>query len=197
MAGQTAHQDIARRYALAFFELAKEQSQIDRIAADLQGLKAMLAESVEFVRFIGSPTLRRTQEVQIITALCDKARFGDLTKKFLCTLAMKRRLAVLPTIITLTVEAIAKHKGEVTATVTSATPLDQTQTANIAATLKKALGLTVKVELQQDASILGGLLIQVGSMRIDNTVRSKLERMQRTLKNADTSTTNTKIKEVA
>jgi len=197
LAGQTGHQDIARRYARAFFGLAKEQGQIERISLDLQLLKRVLAESPDFRKFIGNAALKRAEEAQVIAVLGDKAEFSSLTKKLLGTLAMNRRLDILFEIVVAAQGEIARHDGEVTAVVTAAHALGSAQAAEIAAALKKVLGMTVKVELKQDPGIMGGLVIQVGSQRIDSSVKAKLERLHRALKNPDTSSDKTKMREVA
>ena len=197
MAAQTGYQDIARRYALALFELAKEQGRVELVSLDLQALKRMIAESEDFRKFIHNASLQRREEAQVVTALGEKAQFSNLTQKFLGTLAMKRRLDILPEIISAALAEIARHKGEASAQVTSAHALDATQLTHIATALKKVLGMTVKVEQKQDPDIMGGLIIQVGSQRIDSSVRSKLERLHRALKNPNVSSDKTKMKEVA
>lgn len=197
MAGQTGNQDIARRYALAFFELAKEQGQIELISGDLHSLHLMMAESKDFLKFIGNAALRRDDQVRALAALGEKAGFSPLTRKFLGTLAEKRRLNLLADIAAAAEINLARHKGEVTAEVTAAQALDHAQLASIAASLKKVLGLTVKVTLKQDAAIMGGLIIQVGSQCIDSSVRSKLERLHRALKSSNLSSDKTKMREVA
>jgi F-type H+-transporting ATPase subunit delta len=194
---QIGHQDIARRYALAFFELAQEQGQIDHISQDLQSLQGMLAESADFTRFIGNITMLRDDQVRALNALGAKAKFSALTQKFLGTLAMKRRLNVLPEVIAAVQGKIAAHKGEVTAHVTAAYALDAAQVAAISAALKKVLGMTVKVELKQDADIMGGLIIKIGSQQIDSTIQAKLQRLHRALKTPNASSDKTKMKEVA
>jgi F-type H+-transporting ATPase subunit delta len=194
---KTGHQDIARRYALAFFELAKEQGQIDQISLDLQSLKRMLAESADFGRFINNITMSRDGQAQAFGAIGDKAEFTALTQKFLGTLAMKRRLNALPEIIAAIQDKIALHQGEVTAHVVAAHALEPAQLSGIAAALKKVLGMTVKVELKQDADIMGGLIIKIGSQQIDSSVRAKLERLHRVLKSSNTSSDKTKMREVA
>lgn len=197
MAGQTGHQDIARRYAHAFFELAKERGQIDHISMDLQALKKMLADSPDFRKFINNASLKRAEEAKIIAALGDRAKFSALMQKFLGTLALKRRLDILPEIVFAAEAVIAGHRGEVTAEVTSAVELTAAQAGGIAAALRKVLGMAVKMELKQDAGIMGGLVVQVGSRRIDSSVRAKLERLHRVLRNSNTSGDKTKMREVA
>lgn len=197
MSGNTGHRQIAARYALAYFTLAQEAGQIDQIAADLRLLKGALTDSADFMKFLHNATLKRVEEAEVIAVLGDKMGLSPLTKKFLGTLALNRRLEILPEIIAEAEDAVARHKGEVTAYVTSAQDLSEAQVSGIAAMLKKKLNKTVKVELGQDAAIMGGLIIQVGSQRIDSSVRSKLERLHRALKNPGSAGDKTKMKEVA
>ncbi|MFH1158097.1 MAG: F0F1 ATP synthase subunit delta [Pseudomonadota bacterium] len=189
MAGQTKHQDIARRYALAFFGLAKEQGCLDPVSADLRKLRLVLSESSDFQKFIGNATLHRADQVKALAALGGRAGFNALTQKFLGMLAMKRRLGALPEIVSAVQGAIAGHRGEVTAGVTAAHALDPAQTDSLAAALGKACGMTVKVELRQDAGIMGGLVVRIGSRLIDSSIKGKLDRLRRTLKNSNETQT--------
>jgi F-type H+-transporting ATPase subunit delta len=197
LAGKTGHQDIARRYALALFSLAREQNQLDAVSAEFDSLRKMLAGSADFRKFAGNPVLRRDAQAQALAAIADKAGFSVLTKKFLGTLAARRRLDILQEIAAAVLSEIARHKGEVTAEVVAAYALDMSQIDGIAAALKKTLGLTVRVNVREDAEIMGGLVITVGSRRIDSSVRSRLERLHRALKNPDTSKNKAKMREVA
>ena len=184
MAGQIKYQDIAKRYALAFFNLAKEQSCLDLASTDFQKLELILSESRDFQKFINNTTLHRTDQVKVLTVLSDKAEFNVLTQKFLGLLAMKRRLNILPKIVSGVREKIANHKGEITAGVTAAYMLEPAQMNSITTALEKTCGMTVKVKLKQDTSIVGGLVIKIGSMLIDNSIKGKLKRLHRVLKNS-------------
>ena len=197
MAGQTDSYDISRRYARACFSLAREQNQLESIAADLQGLQHMLAESDDLQKFISNATLKREDQMRALAALGVKAQWAPLTQKFLGTLAQKRRLEALPSIITAVLGEIAAYKGEVTAEVTAAHALDTAQVNGIVAALQKVLGKTVKINLHQDAAIMGGLIVKVGSQLVDSSVKAKLERLHRALKSSNTSRDKTKIREVA
>jgi len=157
----------------------------------------MLASSSDLQKFISNATLKRDDQVKALAALGAKAQWAPLTQKFLGTLAQKRRLNALPSIINAVLGEIASHKGEVTAEVTAAHALDAAQVSNIAAALTKVLGKTVKVALKQDAAIMGGLIIKVGSKLIDSSVQAKLERLHRALKSSNTSQGQKKIREVA
>lgn len=197
LAGSTDNQIISKRYARALFSLAREQSQLEQVAADLSALAGMLEASSDLAKFTSNTTISRNDQEKVLAALGAKAKFGALTQKFLGTLAQKRRLPVLSSIIAAVLAEIAAHKGELTADVTAAQQLDAKQVEHIAAALKKATGKTVKVNVLQDAEIMGGLIIKVGSQLIDSSVRSKLERLHRTLKSPNTSQGQKKIREVA
>lgn len=197
MAGSTENKDISRRYAHACFSLAREQGQLDAVAADLAGLSKMLGDSDDLCKFISNATLRRDDQVKALAALGAKAKWSPLTQKLLGTLAQKRRLPILQQVIDSVLDEIAASKGEITAHVTAAQPLDAKQVDRIAAALKKVTGKTVKVDVTQNAEIMGGLIIKVGSQLIDSSVRSKLERLHRALKSSNTSHAQKKIREVA
>jgi F-type H+-transporting ATPase subunit delta len=197
LAGQSESGEISRRYAHACFALAREQNQLEPVAADLLGLQSMLAGSADLQKFISNATLKRDDQIKALAALGARMQWAPLTQKFLGTLALKRRLNILPSIITAVLSEVAHYKGEVTAEVTAAHMLDAAQVNNIAAALKKVFGKTVKVALKQDAAIIGGLIIKVGSQLIDSSVQAKLERLHRALKSSDTSGNKTKIREVA
>ncbi|MCK4946093.1 MAG: F0F1 ATP synthase subunit delta [Alphaproteobacteria bacterium] len=186
MARQTKQQDIAKRYALAFFDLAKEQNCLDSVSSDFQKLSLVLSESGDFQKFIRNTTLHRADQMKVLTVLGKRAEFNVLTQKFLGILAMKRRLGILQKIISVVHDEISHHKGEVTAGVTAAYALEPAQMAGIAAALGKVCGMTVKIKLKQDASIVGGLVIKIGSRLIDSSIKGKLERLHRVLKNSST-----------
>jgi len=186
LAGQIKQQDIAKRYALAFFDLAKEQDCLDSVSADFQKLSLILSESSDFQKFISNTTLHRADQMKVLTVIGKKAEFNILTQKFLGILAMKRRLGVLQKIIPIVHDKISYHKGEVTAGVTAAYALEPAQMKGIAAALGKVCNMTVKVKLKQDASIVGGLIIKIGSRLIDSSIKGKLERLHRVLKNSST-----------
>jgi len=188
---------IARRYASAFFALVKEQKAIKDIASDIDSITSMIDSSTDFRNLITNATLRRSVQESAITAIADKAKLQDLTKKFLGLISMNRRLSMLPDIIIAVQNEMAEYKGEITAKVISATELKASQLDDISTALSKVLKLTVKLDIEQDTDIIGGLIIQVGSQRIDSSVKAKLERLHRSLKGLNKSSNKTNIREVA
>ena len=197
MASRSGNQNTAKRYATAFFELAKEQSQIDSIAADLEKLAVLAAAEGDIQSFMHNPTLRREDQAAALQAIAEHLKLSKLTAQFLGTLAMKRCLDTLGLVVKDVAAQIAAHKGEITAHVTAAQALDQKQIGDIAANLKEVLGMDVRVTLTVDPEIMGGLIIHVGSKRIDSSVRTKLDRLHRALKNNNSTSDQKKMKEVA
>lgn len=197
MASTTGNQDIARRYATAFFSLASEQSQLDQVARDMTSLEALVTSAGDFARLTKDPTIRRDDQVKALLALAKHLKLSPLTEKLLGTLAMRRRLPALASVVAAVQAMIANHKGEVTAYVTAAQALDQSQISTIADHLKKVTGKTVNVKLSIDADIMGGLIIRVGSQLMDASVRTKLDRLHRALKNSNELSAQKKMKEVA
>ena len=197
LASNAGNQDIARRYATAFFELAKEESKVDQIEKDLKTVSALVAAGGDFASFTGNTTLRRSDQAKALVAIAKHLKLSALTEKFLGTLAEKRRLAALPDIVLAVQALVSSHKGEITAQVTAAQALDQEQIGEISANLKKALGKNVQVQLNVDPEIMGGLIIRVGSRVIDSSVRTKLERLHRALKKTDDLSDKAKMREVA
>ncbi len=197
MASTGGNREIAKRYAAAFFALAGEQNRLDQVSRDMKDLGQMLAQSDALVRLIRDMTIKSDVQTKALLALAEAAQFSDLTKKLLGALAAQRRLAVLGDVIAAVEAEIAVQKGEVTADVVSAAALDQKQSDALVAALKKSLGKTVKLSLSQDAGLIGGLVIQIGSQLIDASVKTKLERLTRALKGQGTSSGKAKMKEVA
>lgn len=197
MASTAGSSDIARRYATAFFALAREQEKIDEIADDLAALAGILAESDELSRVLGNPLLSRREQINVMTELCKKAKLSKLTSNFVGTIAQNRRLPILSQIIRALQGEIASHRGEVTAEVTTATKLNKTQAKAIEDALKKALGSGVQLDIKEDPEILGGLIVKVGSRMIDDSVQTKLQRLHRAMKSQSAAEEQEKMKEVA
>ncbi|WP_374763229.1 F0F1 ATP synthase subunit delta [Yunchengibacter salinarum] len=173
---------IAGRYALALFDLAKEAKALDATAKDLDALAAMQAESAEFSLFIASPRLSRDEQVRGVGALAEKAGFGELTRKFLGVLATNRRLSHLGSVIGAYRRLLAHHNGEVTADVTSARALDDGQMESLKKTLKSAVGRDVAVAPHVDESLLGGLVVKIGSRMVDSSLKTKLDNLKVAMK---------------
>ena len=165
---------LSGRYATALFGLARDEKAIDAVSASLATLKAALAESDDLRNLISNPVVSRGEAAKAIAAAAGTMGLDPLTTKFLGVLAENRRLAKLRDVIRAFDQLAAAHRGETTAEVTSAHPLSATQVKALKAKLKTQLARDVAVELTVDPSILGGLIVKIGSRQIDSSIRSKL-----------------------
>ena len=185
MAGKSSTSgDIAERYATALFELADEAGAHDAVEKDVVALTAMIDGSDELADFIRSPLFSRDEHARGLGALLGKLGASELTKQFVGTVAQKRRLFALPGMITSYRRQLATSRGEMSATVESAHALSGEQISKIKETLKAQLGSDVALETSVDPSLLGGLVVRVGSRMIDSSIRTKLNRLQLNLKEA-------------
>lgn len=173
---------IASRYATAVFELATEGNALDALETDLAALEGALADSADLRDLISSPVYSRDDMQAGIGAVANAMGLGATLGNTLQLMASKRRLFVVPQMIAALRAMIADHKGEVTADVTSAKALTKTQSEKLAKALKAAVGKDVKLNATVDESIIGGLVVKVGSKMIDTSIRSKLNTLQNTMK---------------
>ena len=173
---------IAARYGTAVFELARDAKTIDAVETDLDALDAALNSSADLRDLIRSPLYSRESQGKAIDAIAAKMGLGDLVGNTLRLMASKRRLFVLPQLITALRGLIAEEKGEVTADVRSAKELSAAQRDALAAKLKASIGKDVKINTTVDESLIGGLVVKVGSKMIDTSIRSKLASLQNAMK---------------
>jgi F-type H+-transporting ATPase subunit delta len=173
---------LADRYAAALFDLADERKALDAVAGDLASLRAMVRDSADLRRLIRSPVLSRDEQGKGISALADKAQISPLTRNFLGLLAQNRRLFALPEMIESYLRRLAERRGEVTAHVVTAQALSPQQSEAINEQLRKAVGRKVAVDVEIDPTLLGGLVVRVGSRMVDASLRSKLNRLQLAMK---------------
>ena len=173
---------VAKRYAKAIFGLAKEDKKIESLSTDLTSMGDALHISEELNQLISSPVYNRLDQENAILAISDRMGLSDLMKSSLGLLAMKRRLNILPTLIEEVKAYIAEDKGEVTVNVTSASTLSNTQTKDLTKSLEKTIGKEIKIEAIIDESLIGGLIVKVGSKMIDSSIRSKLANLQNIMK---------------
>lgn len=173
---------LAGRYATALYELADEAKQLDLVAADLARLKAMVEQSPDLRRLISNPLVSREQQAKAMDALVKQAGLGDLTRRFVGTVARNRRLFALRSIIEAFTRMLAERRGELTAEVISARPLSTQQVEAVNTALRSAVGRKVMMDLKVDPKLLGGLKVKVGSRLVDASLASKLQRLQLAMK---------------
>jgi F-type H+-transporting ATPase subunit delta len=173
---------IAARYATAIFELAKEDKALPALESDVDALDAALHDSHDFRELIASPVYSREEQAAAVTAIARTAGLSQIVTNTLALMAGNRRLFVLPQLVRELRARIAADKGEVTAEVTAAKALTKAQEDKLAKTLKASVGKDVKISMAVDESLIGGLVVKVGSRMIDTSIRSKLAALQNSMK---------------
>ena len=183
MAGENAiDSGMAGRYATALFELALEASAIDSVLADLKRFDALLDESVDLTRLVRSPVFTADAQLKALAAVLDKAEIAGLAAQFLKVVTSNRRLFAVRNIVKAYGALVARHKGEVTAYVTVAEPLSDAHRDEIRNTLNAVTGRDVRVDVKVDPSIIGGLVVKLGSRMVDSSLRTKLNALKHAMK---------------
>jgi len=173
---------LAGRYASALFELASEAGTVTAVESDLDNLEAALAESAELRALIRNPEVSREQIGRVMAGLGAHLGLSALTNNFLGVLAQNRRVAELPAMIRAFHTIAAAQRGEVTAEVASAHALTDEQLATLETKLRAREGRTVKLRTRVDPALLGGLVVTVGSKRIDGSIRTRLNSLAQAMK---------------
>lgn len=173
---------LAGRYASALFELASEASTVSAIESDLDRLDAAMIESADLRALIANPEIGRGAKGAAIEAVAELLGLSQLTRKFLAVLAENRRLAALKDVIRAFHAIAAAQRGEVSAEVASAHALSDAQFDQLKAKLTQREGRTVKLSTRVDPGLLGGLVVTIGSKRIDGSIRTRLNSLAQAMK---------------
>lgn len=175
---------VAGRYASALFELAREANAVDAIAADLDRFDQLIEGSDDLKRLIVSPVYTAEEQEAAVAALLARAGIGGLAANFIRLVASKRRLFALPGMIRAYRELVAEAKGIVRARVTLAEPPSQKVMDDIKAALRDVARAEVNIDMKIDPSLIGGLIVQIGSRMVDASVRTKLNSIRLAMKGA-------------
>ena len=173
---------LAGRYASALFDLASEAGTVSAVESDLERLHAALGESDEFTNLITNPQISRSQAGDAVATVGKELKTSELTNNFLGVLAGNRRLGDLPGMIRAFGAIAAAQRGEVTANVTSAHALSDSQLDTLKNKLTAREGRTVKLSADVDPDLLGGLVVTIGSKRIDGSIRTRLNSLAQAMK---------------
>jgi F-type H+-transporting ATPase subunit delta len=173
---------VAERYASALFELAEDEKGLAELENDVGRFATLHDQSDDLQRFLRSPVYSAEEQARAIGALLDKAGIGGLVGNFVKVVAANRRLFAVPEMLAAFRELAAKRRGEVAAEVTSAEPLSDKHVADLKAALKASLGKDVALEQKVDPSLIGGLIVKVGSRMIDGSLKTKLNSLKLAMK---------------
>jgi F-type H+-transporting ATPase subunit delta len=176
---------MAGRYASALFELALEEKAIDAVRTDLDKFDAMLSDSAELERLVRSPVFSADDKLKALSAILDKAGIKGLAANFLRVLTTNRRLFAARDVIRGFRALVARHRGEVTAQVTVAEKMSDKNLEALKDALKsKTAGKNIDLDVKIDPTIIGGLIVKVGSQMVDSSLRTKLNSIKLAMKEA-------------
>jgi F-type H+-transporting ATPase subunit delta len=175
---------VSGRYATALFELARDEKSVDPILADLDKFDAMLADSADLKRLVRSPVFSAEVQMKALDAVMDKAGISGTSAKFLRVLTANRRLFAVSDVIRAFRALVANFKGEATAEVTVAEQLNDKNLDALKAALKTVTGKDVALNVKVDPSIIGGLVVKLGSRMVDSSLRTKLNSIKHAMKEA-------------
>jgi F-type H+-transporting ATPase subunit delta len=173
---------VAERYAGSLYELAAEAGSVAAVERDLNDFGKLLDESADLGRLVRSPVFSAEEQSKAIAAVMEKAGISGLTANFLRVVAKNRRLFAIPAIIVAFRRIAADARGETAADVTSAHALTAAQENELKATLKGVAGKDVAIAVKVDPSLLGGLIVKMGSRQIDTSLKTKLASLKLALK---------------
>ena len=179
---ETMTASVAGRYASALYDLAHEQNAVAAVEADLVKLQAMLDSSEDLRGLISSPIVAAADQARALAAILEKGGISGVPASFIALVAKNRRLFVLPEMMKNFRSIAARARGEVTAQVTSAHPMNETQIEALKDTLRASAGRNVTLATKVDPSLIGGLIVQIGSRMIDSSIKTKLANLSIALK---------------
>ena len=177
----TFSNSTSKSYALALYELSKENSEIDKIEEEMKSFQQLLRENSDFKEMILSPTISKVDKKNVIFSIIDKNNFSPIVKKFLGFIAIENRLFYLNTIINSFINLVSRNKGELKGKLISSKELSQVEKNKIEDDLSKNFKSKLNLEYIFNPDLIAGLIIQVGSVMIDTSVKTKLKKIEKNM----------------
>ena len=177
----TFSNSTSESYAIALYQLAKESSEIEKVEDGLNSLKKLIKESFDFKEMILSPTVTKDEKKNVILLIASKNNFSETLKKFLGFIALKNRLFFLEKIINSFLNLLSKNKGELKAKLISSKELSIKDQEKIQSELSVDFKSQLKIDYRYDPSLIGGLIIQIGSVMVDTSIKNKLKKLEKNM----------------
>jgi len=169
----------ASRYSLALYELAKENNSIEEVEKHSLSITKLIFNSDDFRSFIKDPTNKKEDQISTIIKISEQFKLNNLLTKFLCFLVSKKRFFYVDKILKNFLETCSKKRGEIKAELTAAKELTDTEINNIKEELTKNFSSKIKLNYKNDPSLIGGLIVQVGSTMVDTSIKNKLQQIEK------------------
>jgi len=180
-AKSTFSNSTSKSYAVALYELVKENSELSNAEAGMNSLKKLLNDNSDFKEMISNPTARKEEKKKVIFEIADRYNFSQTLKKFLGFITIKNRLFFLDQIIDSFLNIISINKGELKAKLVSSKQLSKKELENIQNELSKDFKSSIKIDYKYDPDLIGGLIIQVGSIMVDTSIKTKLKKLEKNM----------------
>ena len=177
----TFSNSTSKSYALALYELAKENSELNKVEDGINGIKQLLNESSDFEEMILSPIVTKEEKNKVIIKIVDQYNFCQSLKKFLGFLTFKNRLFFLEQIIDSFLNLVSSSKGELKAKLSSSKELSKVELEKIRNELSKNFKSPIKIDYKHNPDLIAGLVIQVGSVMVDTSIKTKLRQLQKSM----------------
>ena len=177
----TFSNSTSESYAIALYQLAKESSEIEKVEDGLNSLKKLIKESFDFKEMILSPTVTKDEKKNVILLIASKNNFSETLKKFLGFIALKNRLFFLEKIINSFLNLLSKNKGELKAKLISSKELSVQDQEKIQRELSVDFKSQLKIDYRYDPRLIGGLIIQIGSVMVDTSIKNKLKKLEKNM----------------
>ena len=168
----------ASSYSLALYELAEEANSIQEIEKHSLSIIELISNSKEFNSLIKDPTNTKEDQINVILKICEKYNLNKLLIKFFSFLISKRRFFYIEKILKNFLETCSKKRGEIKAELTAAKELTEIEINTIKEQLTKNFSSKIKLNYKYDKSLIGGLIIQVGSTMVDTSIKNKLQQIE-------------------
>ena len=169
------------RYALALFELGQENSELDKMEIESKSLQDLFRTSSEFMSLVKDPTYKRNEQLEAIKMMSNRFKFSSTFNKFLSFLCFKRRLFFLERILNSFLQLVSKSRGEIRAQLSSSKELSSNELENIQKELSENFTSKIKLDYKYDPTLIGGLIIQVGSIMIDTSIKNRLKLLEKSM----------------
>ena len=177
----TFSNSTSKSYAIALYELSKENSELDKVEDGMKSLNKLLNESSDFREMISSPIVTKEDKKNVIFTIADKNNFSQVLKKFLGFIAIKNRLFFLNKIIESFLSLVSNNKGELKAKLISSKKLSIEEQKKIQNELSKDFRSPLKIDYKYDPDLIAGLIIQIGSVMVDTSIKTKLKKLEKNM----------------
>ena len=177
----TFSNSASNSYAMALYELANEHSELNAVEEEMKSLNKLMQENLDFKEVISSPAISKEEKANVMSKIADQNNFSKTFKKFIGFITYKNRLFFLNKIIESFLNIVSKNKGELKAKLVSSKNLSEQEKKNIQSELSKNFKSTLNIDFKYDKSLIAGLIIQIGSIMVDTSVKSKLKKLEKNM----------------